>query len=59
MSKQYSQLLYRRPYAGKGAEPETPEFIIRVFADEFKEWKKGNLIPSPIFQTEIALFMIM
>jgi hypothetical protein len=44
MSKVFCELLFRRPYSGKGGDPETPEFIIRVFPDEFKQWKKGNPI---------------
>ncbi len=50
MSKQVSELLYRREYSGKGGEPETPEFMIRVFPDEYKQWKKGMYeLPSIVY----------
>lgn len=38
-SKEFCELLYKRPYTGKGQEPETPEFIVLVLPSEFERWK--------------------
>ena len=38
-----SELLYKRAYAGKGQERETPEFMVRVNADAFKKWKASKI----------------
>lgn len=40
------ELLYKRPYTGKGKEPETPEFMVRIFPDEYKRWKASKFSES-------------
>lgn len=37
--KEFCELLYKRPYTGKGQESETPEFIVLVLPSEFERWK--------------------
>lgn len=37
------ELLYRRPYQGKGVESESSEFIIRIDdPDRLDQWKKSK-----------------
>lgn len=36
------ELLYKHPYEGKGNDPESPEFIVRIYPDKFEQWKKGT-----------------
>lgn len=42
MSKSACNLIYKHPYSGGGdvKSTETPEFIVRIFPNEFEAWKK-------------------
>jgi ribosome maturation protein Sdo1 len=40
--KEYSELLFKRPYTGVGQEPETPEFVVLVLPEEFQLWKADH-----------------
>lgn len=42
-SKHYANLLYRRKFHEVGNTEDSPEFIIRIYPEEFLEWKKRML----------------
>lgn len=50
-AKEYRELIYKRPYAGKGQEPESPEFIVIVHAEEFERYKAD---PSSVSLVEVV-----
>lgn len=43
-SHEQLELLYKRPYQGKGRPAETPEFIVRIEdCAAFEQWKQRKL----------------